>query len=803
MSVSPPTAAVFLGATLQFSAAVTGSTNTTVTWQVNGIAGGNPTLGMISAAGLYNAPQTLPSPAAVTVTAMSAADASKSASAAVTVQSDVAVAVAPAPASVELGATQQFSATVTGSGSPNPAVTWTVDGIPGGNSMLGTISATGLYTAPRILPAPVSVNIAATSVADPAKSATAATTITSNLTVAVMGPTAVNTGANAQFTATVTPASLSDPDPGVTWSVDGIAGGNATVGTIDASGMYTAPLVAPPSQMATITAVSVADPAKIGSTAVTINPFISVSISPSPAASVPLEGMQMFTATVTGTANQNVTWFVNSILGGDQNTVGAISNPGSTPATYFAPLNMPAPGTTITVSATSQADPTQSAAVTVNLFSNIAVSVSTLSGASASVRALGRGETICAAINGTSNPSLEWRVNGVANGDSTVGQIVPSSTLPSFCAQPGPPGSVLITMDYIAPAALPAVNPVTVRVASVADPAKFNDLLVTVVPAVTVAVTPGNVALPSGASQQFAATVVGSPDPSVAWTVTGSGCGGMACGAISASGLYTAMATATVMAVDTVTATSTDGGANDSQSVTIVAALPIITGLVPASASAGANTAFPIRVLGANFAAASEMLFNGVARTTSCPASNECTATVMPGDVASAGSIAIQIRDPGPPAVLSNTVMLQAVAPVASEEVIALSAAAPDGAGKDIAVVDIAASSGSLNNLGLLGVFVANSCSATGGPVKIARPASGSSQVELCVGGANFGQSFTLSGPSPADITITSVQSFNLGFVQVKITLSVPSTALPGVRTLFAVDGNGNRTAASGAILVK
>jgi hypothetical protein len=357
-------------------------------------------------------------------------------------------------------------------------------------------------------------------------------------------------------------------------------------------------------------------------------------------------------------------------------------------------------------------------------------------------------------------------------------------------------------MDYLAPAALPA-NPLTVRLTSVADPAQFAEVLITVVPGVTVNVTPANAVVAPGGSQQFAATVVGTPDLSVTWTVSGSGCSGMPCGAISAMGLYTAMANAALSAVDTVTATTSDGGVADSGSVTISAVVPGITGLIPASASVGASAPFTVRALGANFTASSEMLFNGAARTTTCPMSTECAATVMPSDLAVAGSMTIQIRDPGPPVILSNTVTLEAVTAVASEEVIALSAAAPDATGKDVAVVDVALPSGAQSNLGLLGVFVGPACSALSGPIVIVRPAAGAAQVNICVGGADFGQTFTLSGPSPADITITNVQPLNLGFVQVQITLSVPSTAVPGLRTLFAVDANGNRTAASGALLVK
>lgn len=90
VAVSPATASVTAGATQAFTAAVSNTTNTGVTWSVNGAAGGNSTVGVISSSGVYTAPMTVPSPAVVTVTAVALADTSKSASAQVTV-------TAPAP----------------------------------------------------------------------------------------------------------------------------------------------------------------------------------------------------------------------------------------------------------------------------------------------------------------------------------------------------------------------------------------------------------------------------------------------------------------------------------------------------------------------------------------------------------------------------------------------------------------------------------------------------------------------------------------------------------------------------------
>ena len=66
------------------------------------------------------------------------------------------------PSSVRLLATSQFTATV--SGTSNQSVTWQVNNVAGGNSSVGTISGTGLYTAPSALPSPTSVTITALSV---------------------------------------------------------------------------------------------------------------------------------------------------------------------------------------------------------------------------------------------------------------------------------------------------------------------------------------------------------------------------------------------------------------------------------------------------------------------------------------------------------------------------------------------------------------------------------------------------------------------------------------------------------------
>lgn len=86
------------------------------------------------------------------------------------------------------------------------------------------------------------------------------------VTVAVSGaPQTLTAGAAATLTATVAGAAA-----GVTWSVDGVAGGNATVGTITASGLYTAPTAVPPAGRVTIRATSTATPTAYGEAVIAI-----------------------------------------------------------------------------------------------------------------------------------------------------------------------------------------------------------------------------------------------------------------------------------------------------------------------------------------------------------------------------------------------------------------------------------------------------------------------------------------------------------------------------------------------------
>ncbi len=363
VSVSPTTATVTTGGTQQFTADVSGTTNTAVAWSASG--------GTVSSAGLYTAPNTAGN---YVVTATSAADATKSASASVSVSAPVtvSVSVAPTSATVTTGGTQQFTAIV--SGSTNTAVTW--------SATAGTVSSTGLYTAPG---SAGTYTVKATSAADPTKSASASVSVSAAVTVSVsVAPTSTTTTTNgtAQFTATVSGST----NTAVTWS--------ATAGTVSSTGLYTAPGTA---GTYTVTATSAADTTKSASASVSVSAAVTVSVSVAPTSTtMTTGGTQQFAATVSGSTNTAVTWSA---------TAGTVSSTGL----YTAPST----AGTYTVKATSAADPTKSASATATVTAPVSVSLTpnnTTMTTNGTVQ-------FTATVTGSTNTAVTW---SVASGSGTV-----------------------------------------------------------------------------------------------------------------------------------------------------------------------------------------------------------------------------------------------------------------------------------------------------------------------------------------------------------------------------------------------
>jgi len=157
--VSPATATLGPRETQQFTTSVSNTANTGVRWSIF------PDVGTITQTGLYTAPATITGSQVVSISAVSMADGTKIGQAQINLVNRVSVTLAPPEVSLMAGQTQQFTPTVTGA--PNTAVTWTI------TPAIGTISSTGLYTAPASFLAAATVTVRATSVAETSRSATA------------------------------------------------------------------------------------------------------------------------------------------------------------------------------------------------------------------------------------------------------------------------------------------------------------------------------------------------------------------------------------------------------------------------------------------------------------------------------------------------------------------------------------------------------------------------------------------------------------------------------------------------------
>jgi uncharacterized protein (DUF1800 family) len=260
---------VRLGATAQLTASVTNTTNTAVTWQVNGVTGGSSATGTISSTGLYTPPAVIPTVNTVTIAAVSVASPTISGTASEAILNPVPVV---------------YSATVTQS-PINSTYLLDVQGtgfVNGSQLQSAGANATTVFVSGTDLQATIPVVAGATSVAvdvvnpNPGgtTSATAMAPVSYKVSVTVSGGGQVRLGSTAQLTATV----LNTTNTSVTWQVNGVTGGSSATGTISATGLYTPPAVVPTQNTVTITAVSVASPTISGTASeVVLNPLPVVS----------------------------------------------------------------------------------------------------------------------------------------------------------------------------------------------------------------------------------------------------------------------------------------------------------------------------------------------------------------------------------------------------------------------------------------------------------------------------------------------------------------------------------------------
>jgi len=430
VAIAPNSGSVLLGNSLPFSATVTNTPDTSVSWSVNGIAGGSPQAGTISPDGLFTAPADLPTGGKVQITATSHADPSKSSTAGLTISSDITISISPGSSSVELGALQSFQAGITSSGKPDPAIRWSLSGSACPNNC-GVVDANGNYTAPAILPLAAGVTLIATSVADPSKQNSAPLTITSHFTLQVAAPSSLQPGITTAIVATLTPAPSSNPSAVLSWSLSGSgcsgsACGILTVITTQSAGggaiadtaNYTAPAAPPQPNTVVITVTPQADPTKKTQATIAIQPGPSLSLSPNTATLAANHRVTLIVAE-NGTAGSSLVWSVNGISGGNS-IVGqlcvvasspcqSITSGTATQVDYIAPGAIPS-SNPVSVQVAIAGNSTIFSSTQITVINHVLVSVFPNS---VTLPPLGvRGFT--ASVLGTGNQAVTWQVQGSA-----------------------------------------------------------------------------------------------------------------------------------------------------------------------------------------------------------------------------------------------------------------------------------------------------------------------------------------------------------------------------------------------------
>ncbi len=246
-SISPATVTVAPAGTKQFSVLNLPS-GTNVAWELS------PVTGNITASGLYTAPNSVGSKETLTVKAKNSSTQAVLGTASLTLTASLPTRISPSTGAVAPAGTMQFSVVNLPSGTN---VTWSIAPV------VGSISQSGLYTAPASVPTAQTVTVTAKN------SSTQAVLGTSSATLQLpQAPTSVSPAVTTlapsgtqQFTVQALGAGVS-----VVWSL------SPAIGIIGPSGLYTAPASVPTQQSVIVTAQNSSTQAVLGSANLTIIP---------------------------------------------------------------------------------------------------------------------------------------------------------------------------------------------------------------------------------------------------------------------------------------------------------------------------------------------------------------------------------------------------------------------------------------------------------------------------------------------------------------------------------------------------
>ncbi len=350
------------------------------------------------------------------------------------------ISVGPLAPTIRLGHTQQF--TVSTSGLANPGVIWTVNGVPGGTSDLGTISTSGLYTPPSVVPA-TTVTIQAASVTN--QNVAGAQIVVLWNPVPVISPTApatINTGAfQLAVNGTGFVTGLAATLDGVPINTTVISATQLILSGITAAvgGTYANLTLTNPNPGSASTSFTLA-----------VQAPISVSITPS-ANSITAGTTQLFSAQVLNSSNQGVIWTVNGIQGGNAE-VGVIAANGKGSALYTAPSSLSNPITVNVVAQTVQYPFVLSANSVLTVIPPV-LYVTDTSGFIASIGSMGMVSKIASGLGSLSGVAIDSQntLYVVNRANNLIAKVAADGTVSSFVrgGMNGPAGLAIDRDDNV------------------------------------------------------------------------------------------------------------------------------------------------------------------------------------------------------------------------------------------------------------------------------------------------------------------------------------------------------------------
>ena len=243
---------------------------------------------------------------------------------------------------------------------------FSVNGIPGGNSAIGTITSTGLYTAPAVVPNPYTIQITATIAKYP-------NAVPGSVSVQIWNPIPTLRSANpSEFTEGTTTVIVSGSQfvygSQISWNGTFIpttyVSSSELVAQISAPTPGTYPLtVTNPDPGATTTApLSL----KVGPGQVVLK------LERYAGSDVRVNNTLNFGLTVQGTTNPAVTLQINGIPGGNS-TVGTVVSNSNGAITYTAPAVVPTPNNIVQLTITSVDNPAISLAQNISVMNPIPI----------------------------------------------------------------------------------------------------------------------------------------------------------------------------------------------------------------------------------------------------------------------------------------------------------------------------------------------------------------------------------------------------------------------------------------------